>query len=69
LTGDLVHKVHETTNAGFNVDEVLGLFAAELGSNRSMPRKEAFAGFVWGDGLGDRLKVSQWLFIEEKPET
>lgn len=64
MGGELVGEVHEVTNAGFSVDEVLGLFAAELGNNKAKPRKESYAGFVWDEGLDDRLRVSIWLFIE-----
>jgi hypothetical protein len=68
VTGDLIDEVHETANACFTVDEVFGLIAAGLGANCSKPRKEAYAGFVWDEGLEDRLRVSLWMFIEEKQD-
>lgn len=64
MGSELIDEVHEVTNAGFTVSEVLDLFISELNNNEEKTKKNIYAGFVWDEGLDERLRVSIWLFTE-----
>lgn len=63
---DLTTEVHNVTSAGFKVNEVLGLYAADLGFTQEKSKKKTYAGFVRDNGLIDRIRVSMWLVINHK---
>ena len=67
LSMRLIVDVLETLDAGFTADEALGLMAGHLPAAEDALRVDSYAGFCYDEALGDRLRLSLWLFMDAEP--
>lgn len=60
----IIDEVNSTVGSGLSTEEVLELFGGELDLPDHQPRKGCHAGYVFDEGLDERLRISLWTFIE-----
>lgn len=66
--GQLMGEVQETLGSGFSVDEVLEGFSEALGTDSDpelKSRSSTYAGFCCDPALGNKLRLSLWLFANK----
>jgi hypothetical protein len=64
-----VDSILETLNSGFSVDEAVNLLAASIYDTTEAPRKQIYSGYCLDSALGNRIRLSLWLFIRPKEYT
>lgn len=61
---DVVDEVTMTLGSTFSTEEVMELLGAGVGLAGRPPMKTWYSGYIFDQGLDDRLRVSVWLFLE-----
>lgn len=63
LSIELMVEVNELFGSGFSVDDALGTIAGELKGESYQKPGNAYSGFSIDNSLGERLRLSLWLFL------